>query len=193
MAGIDLNHEAPFEDEETTADGRGYWRSDKLSFVLAIIAAGALSLLVLLMLVPLLDAVLGIFKIQVALLNDLRQTLFSGSAGIIIAVALAGLALFSYFLLRARLLGNRYLYVGEGCPHCAEHELIRVRRYQGDRLLARVGIPVRRYVCRNCAWDGLRIGLPLPESEYPQSGAAADTEHMGQPTAEQPETALARE
>jgi hypothetical protein len=193
MAGIDVNHEAPLEDEDSTADGRGYWRSDKFSFVLAIVTAGALSLLVLLILVPLLDTVLGILKIQVVPLSNLRQWLFNGLAGIILAAVLAGLALLSYVLLRARLLGNPDLYVGQGCPHCNEHELIRVRRQQGDRLLARAGIPVRRYVCRNCAWGGLRIGLPLPDSEYLVSGAAADTEHVGQAAAEQPETALAQE
>ncbi len=43
------------------------------------------------------------------------------------------------------------------CPRCGLSELQRVRRRLTGRLLSRVGLPVARYQCGNCAWTGLRI------------------------------------
>lgn len=43
------------------------------------------------------------------------------------------------------------------CPSCASNELKRKRRRPFDRLLGRLGIPVRRYICASCQWEGRRI------------------------------------
>lgn len=43
------------------------------------------------------------------------------------------------------------------CPHCRSKELKRTYRRPFDRLLGRLGIPVRRYICTNCQWEGRRI------------------------------------
>jgi predicted RNA-binding Zn-ribbon protein involved in translation (DUF1610 family) len=58
---------------------------------------------------------------------------------------------------RRRILHNASLYVEAGCPQCQEHELFRVNRQRQDRVLASFGFPVRRYVCRNCTWQGTRL------------------------------------
>lgn len=43
------------------------------------------------------------------------------------------------------------------CPQCQKGELKRKRRRYGDRLLGRLGMPVRRYACEECQWEGARI------------------------------------
>lgn len=48
-------------------------------------------------------------------------------------------------------------YWSTSCPQCGLSELRRVRRRLAGYLLKRVGFPVARYHCSNCAWSGLRI------------------------------------
>ena len=43
------------------------------------------------------------------------------------------------------------------CPQCDSTELHRIRRRFPDRLLGKLGFPVRRYRCSGCGWQGLRI------------------------------------
>ena len=43
------------------------------------------------------------------------------------------------------------------CPDCQSKELKRTRRRPFDRLLGRLGIPVRRYICADCQWEGRRV------------------------------------
>ncbi len=45
----------------------------------------------------------------------------------------------------------------KSCPQCGSTHLNRIHRTPFDRLLGRVGIPVRRYICRECHWQGRRI------------------------------------
>ena len=44
-----------------------------------------------------------------------------------------------------------------GCPECGSYQLRRVRRHSGDVLLNMIGFPVRRLVCKECGWHGLRF------------------------------------
>ncbi len=43
------------------------------------------------------------------------------------------------------------------CPKCHSVNLSRIHRTRLDRLLNYAGIPVRRYICRDCHWKGARI------------------------------------
>ncbi|MCA9996733.1 MAG: hypothetical protein KDE56_13330 [Anaerolineales bacterium] len=43
------------------------------------------------------------------------------------------------------------------CPDCQSKELKRTHRRSFDRLLGWLGIPVRRYICADCQWEGRRI------------------------------------
>lgn len=45
----------------------------------------------------------------------------------------------------------------KNCPKCRSANLSRIHRIRLDRLLNYVGIPVRRYICRDCHWQGARI------------------------------------
>lgn len=45
----------------------------------------------------------------------------------------------------------------DACPSCQSAQLKRKRRRYGDRLLGRLGIPVRRYICADCHWQGRLI------------------------------------
>ncbi|MCP4418141.1 MAG: hypothetical protein GY805_16075 [Chloroflexi bacterium] len=44
-----------------------------------------------------------------------------------------------------------------GCPNCQQHDLQRIGRKTADYLLNIVGVPVRRYRCSHCGWQGRRI------------------------------------
>lgn len=44
-----------------------------------------------------------------------------------------------------------------GCPDCQQHVLQRISRETTDYLLTMIGVPVRRYKCNNCGWQGRRI------------------------------------
>lgn len=44
-----------------------------------------------------------------------------------------------------------------GCPNCHQHDLQRISRETPDYLMDLVGIPVRRYKCNQCGWQGRRI------------------------------------
>ena len=46
------------------------------------------------------------------------------------------------------------------CPRCRHDELRRIRTLWHQKLLRRIGIPVKRYLCDNCGWRGGRIAAP---------------------------------
>ena len=43
------------------------------------------------------------------------------------------------------------------CPQCRGTGLYRIHRKWYDNLLCRIGFPVRRYLCSNCHWRGIRV------------------------------------
>ena len=67
------------------------------------------------------------------------------SAGVLLLIA------------RWRVVRNRALWPAAGCPSCQDNELLRVRRSKKDRMIGLTGIPVGRFECRECHWNGLRI------------------------------------
>jgi hypothetical protein len=106
-----------------------------------------------------------VFGLDLPGVTTVEAFLGGNSLGLILLLVFVAAALVSYFILRRRVLDNPMLYSDAGCPQCWEDELIRVKRQKSDRLIAHIGIPVRRYNCRNCDWAGLRLGgrPPVPE------------------------------
>lgn len=83
--------------------------------------------------------------------------LINGRGSWILGGALLLLA-FAYLLwMRHRLVSNKRLWYGTGCPACGERELVRVSRQFSDRFYGLLAVPAYRYACRNCTWRGLRI------------------------------------
>lgn len=83
------------------------------------------------------------------LVNDFNAWIVAG--GLLLLTILCAL------LIRYRLISDRRLWYGTGCPNCMERELVRVTRQRRDRLYSLAAIPAYRYACRNCTWRGLRI------------------------------------
>ena len=150
-----------FDNEPANAS----WRRDPVNLLLVGIIVLCAAGLLLLLAVPLLAVVQSVLGIRLPGTSDVVQWLAGGYKGLGLVVALAVTGSISYLYLRHRLLHNIFLYSEVGCPQCKEQELIRVRREKRDRLIEHFGIPVRRYVCRNCSWSGLRIGSAYPDEE----------------------------
>lgn len=93
--------------------------------------------------------VVGARPLVTWLVNDFNAWIVAG--GLLLLTALFAL------LIRHRLVSDRRLWYGAGCPNCMERELVRVSRQRRDRLYSLAAIPVYRYACRNCTWRGLRI------------------------------------
>jgi hypothetical protein len=75
----------------------------------------------------------------------------------IIAGGFVVLAFIYLLWLRHRMMNDKRLWFGTGCPICKELELVRVSREKSDRYYGLLGIRAYRYACRNCSWRGLRI------------------------------------
>ncbi len=83
------------------------------------------------------------------LVNDFNAWIVAGA--LLLLTALIAL------WIRHRMVSDRRLWYGTGCPNCMERELVRVSRHRRDRLYSLAAIPAYRYACRNCTWRGLRI------------------------------------
>lgn len=83
--------------------------------------------------------------------------LVNGQNAWIVGAALLGLTALIALFVRYRLMSNKRLWSGNGCPDCMERELVRVSRKTSDRFYKLIGVPAYRYACRNCTWRGLRI------------------------------------
>ncbi|MCB8922334.1 MAG: hypothetical protein H6662_12185 [Ardenticatenaceae bacterium] len=73
-----------------------------------------------------------------------------GGAALVVAVVLGVLRL------RWRI-NHHQAWWARGCPQCGKTNLSRIHRTRLDKLLSSLGIPVRRYICRECHWQGARI------------------------------------
>jgi len=130
---------------------RGFRTIDKLIILLLPWPA------ILILLLPLLDLALlrrlarqpGMRPLVTWLINDGGSWILGGG---LLVVALAVL-----WWLRHRLVNDKRLWYGTGCPACGERELVRVSRQFGDRFYGLIFVPAYRYACRNCTWRGLRI------------------------------------
>ena len=130
---------------------RGFRAVEKLLFVfLPLLAVAVVAL-------PFLDP---FFLRRLARLTGARSLvnwLAAGGTWIAAGGILLALALFVLWR-RRRLVNDRSLWAGTGCPECAEVELVRVSRHFSDRFYSLAAVPAYRYSCRNCTWRGLRIG-----------------------------------
>lgn len=68
-----------------------------------------------------------------------------------------GLLLMGWMLVRLFYMYRSGHWLEAGCPECGGHELMRIGRHDGDRVLNTVGFPVYRYQCRDCTWEGLKL------------------------------------
>lgn len=77
-------------------------------------------------------------------------------AGILGAILLA--VLFAARGVRDTYRSNRTRWVRAGCPECGDTHLRRVRRTPTDRVVGGVtGIPLHRFRCAACKWQGTRV------------------------------------
>ncbi|MBP6016844.1 MAG: hypothetical protein KA586_09000 [Candidatus Promineofilum sp.] len=107
--------------------------------------------------VPFLDQVIIRRVARLSALRPVVIWLANGYAAWITGAVLVLLFFLFLFYIRRRLLGNKRLWFGTGCPQCMERELVRVSRTAADRGYGLIGVPAYRYACRNCTWRGLRI------------------------------------
>lgn len=130
---------------------RGVRAIEKLILILLPLAALAVIAL------PYLDQVVAR---RLARLPGARPTivwLVNGQNSWIVGAAILGLTLLFALFVRYRLISNKRLWSGNGCPECMERELVRVSRHTSDRFYKLIGVPAYRYACRNCTWRGLRV------------------------------------
>lgn len=84
-----------------------------------------------------------------------RWLAYSGGARLLAGAFIA--AAIGVILLRVRQNWLAQMAVGDGqCPQCNQATLRRIHRKQADRLLNYLFLPVRRYKCQNCRWEGRR-------------------------------------
>lgn len=126
----------------------------------------ALEKLVMFALPLLAAAVLAVNLLDEALLRRLSRLTGTGSVlswlanGYNSYIAFAGILILLILfasLVRYRMMRDKRLWFGTGCPNCKERELVRVKRNFSDRFYGLIGVPAYRYACRNCVWRGLRV------------------------------------
>lgn len=82
---------------------------------------------------------------------------FGWGARILAAVAIVGSLILGAQIAYTRVVLRPEWQYRAGCPNCQQHDLQRISRKSNDYLLETIGIPVRRYKCSNCGWEGRRI------------------------------------
>jgi hypothetical protein len=140
-------------------------KQDSISRILLAMIRGCGFGLVLIIILALAAALTRVLGINMPGLITAGEFLGRTSLGLVLSMILLIVAFTAYIFLRRRTLNNPMLYAEAGCPQCWENELVRVRRHKPDRLISRMGIPVHRYTCRNCDWQGLRVGGQSPHFE----------------------------
>ena len=145
-------------------------RWDKLLFLLLALALVAALFALFILTIPVINLVLRILGLQIDGWVNFSNWITQGDRALNFFAIAVLTSMFFAFMARFWLKRNRTFYIQSGCPQCGEYELIRVRRWRGDRLLGSLGVPVRRYACRNCTWQGLRLSDKKPK----RSAQAAD-------------------
>ncbi len=130
---------------------------DKLLLLLLGIAGLLAAAALFVLLTPVTNFVLNLSGLYIDGWAQLSSWLLAGDMGIAVALALGFLSLVFLLFARFRYLRDHSVYIDAGCPECHEQELIRVRRYRRDRIFSFFGMPIRRYACRNCTWNGTRL------------------------------------
>ena len=130
---------------------RGFRVVEKLIALVLFLAAVAVLAL------PFIDAVMVRRLARLTGATNVVSWLINDWGTWIVGAALLALLAAFLFLVRRRLIKNKALWFGAGCPNCMERELVRVSRKGSDRFYGLMAIPAYRYACRNCTWRGLRI------------------------------------
>ncbi|MBP8003297.1 MAG: hypothetical protein KA314_08770 [Chloroflexi bacterium] len=89
--------------------------------------------------------------------NFLRWLIFQGGSELIGGILLILGFPLTLLYLRRRVILNQQYWRRNGCPRCGRADLRRTSRTRFDHLLNQVGIPIRRYLCADCHWEGARI------------------------------------
>lgn len=112
---------------------------------------------------------------SVGLLRGLRIAQFADLSwlqdwdAVVLALTFLLFAFLLYYAARRRAVSNSKMRPSAGCPSCHESKLVRVARYSRDRFMAYSFIPMGRFVCPNCAWEGRRIILRSSSSRFSKS------------------------
>jgi hypothetical protein len=144
-------------------------RDDALLMLMLILVVLTLLGGILLLLVRFWLQALASLDISIKALPAVVTWLVEDNQYLIIGGGLVLASLLFLSLMRVRVLRKHHLWLVSGCPHCHERDLIRIRRLPNDRLLSTLGLPVRRYACRSCTWQGrlLDVRRELPNSAQP--------------------------
>ncbi|WP_420629078.1 choice-of-anchor X domain-containing protein [Candidatus Leptofilum sp.] len=82
---------------------------------------------------------------------------FGWGARLIAAFALVGFLVLGAQVGYSRVVQRPDWQYSAGCPNCQQHDFKRITREMPDYLLDLIGVPVRRYKCNHCDWEGRRI------------------------------------
>lgn len=126
---------------------------------------------------PILERLLGHSRLNFSLRTAVDPWLLNDNSVILISGSLVFAGYLFWFIAR-QLTRSQNWWVSEGCPQCHAHVLTRVRRKQAERLIGGLmKLPLGRYACRQCTWEGLRlVGYrPNREKAAVQSGGS----HIG--------------
>lgn len=178
----DLDHFVEFHTGEGMVRKMSTWErfktKDKLLLVLLVMAGLTAAAAIFILLTPVFAFLLNLFDLYIEGWAQANTWLLDGERGLGVALVLGFISILFLLLARWRYLNLRSAYVEAGCPQCHEQELIRIRRYRRDRILGFFGMPIRRYACRNCTWQGVRL------AKYSHKPAAVGEDHTTEPFSE---------
>lgn len=97
------------------------------------------------------------FPVNLQIAASTQIPWLKGWDALVLAAFLLIIAFLLYAAARQRAVSNDRLRPSSGCPSCQEAKLVRVSRHTSDRLLSLSLIPMGRFVCSNCRWEGRRV------------------------------------
>lgn len=107
------------------------------------------------LLAPIGAAILARFGLDITTLPGL-DWLLTGANNLVLGGGLLFGGILLALIARFLVMRNRALWASAGCPQCREHDMLRIQRQNSDRAIS-LFVPVRRYACRNCTWQGRRL------------------------------------
>jgi hypothetical protein len=99
----------------------------------------------------------SLFPVNLQIAESTQLPWLQGWDAVVLGAFLLIIAFLLYVAARQRALSNDRMRPSAGCPSCQKSKLIRVSRHSSDRLLALSYIPLGRFVCPNCRWEGRRV------------------------------------
>jgi hypothetical protein len=89
--------------------------------------------------------------------NMMRYLAYGGGSTLLGGLFFMSAVPVSVLYIRQGVIYNQRFWRRNGCPRCGRDDLRRTSRIWRDKLLNRLGIPIRRYICADCRWEGARI------------------------------------